>query len=90
MVPQTKFFMATMPEYNVCYNTMCGRLLGVLALLMIRIAGGDASVLEPAHDRTVGRVHCPKRSLDLFLLQGLPSETSWLPGQRSMGGARPE
>ena len=30
------------------------------------------------------------RSLDLFLLQGLPLETRWLPGQRPVGGARPE
>jgi len=41
-------------------------------------------------DRTVGRVHCPMWSLDLFLLQGLPSETRWLPGQRPVGGVRPE
>ena len=47
-------------------------------------------LFEPAHDRTVGRVHCPKWSLDLFLLQGLPLETRWLPGQRPVGGARPE
>jgi hypothetical protein len=30
----------------------------------------------------VRRVHRPKWSLDLFLLQGLPVETRWLPGQR--------
>jgi len=30
------------------------------------------------------------RSLDLFLLQGLLLETRWLPGQRPVGGARPE
>jgi hypothetical protein len=29
-------------------------------------------------------------SPDLFLLQGLPLETRWLPGQPSVGGARPE
>ena len=28
--------------------------------------------------------------LDRFLLQGLPSETRWLLGQRPVGGARPE
>jgi hypothetical protein len=46
--------------------------------------------MEPTLDRTVGRVHCPTWSLDLFLLQGLPSGTRWLPGQRPVGGARPE
>ena len=46
--------------------------------------------MEPAHNRMVGRVHCPTWSMDRFLLQGLPSETRWLPGQRSVGGARPE
>jgi len=30
------------------------------------------------------------RSLDLFLLQGLPLETRWLLGQRPVGRARPE
>jgi hypothetical protein len=29
-------------------------------------------------------------SLELFLLQGLPSETRWLLGQSPVGGARPE
>jgi len=46
--------------------------------------------LDPTLDHMVGRVHCPTWSLDRFLLQGLPSETRWLPGQRSVGGARPE
>ena len=47
-------------------------------------------MLEPTLDRMVGRVHCPPWSLDHFLLQGLLSETRCLPGQRSVGGARPE
>jgi len=48
------------------------------------------SPLEPTLDHMVRRVNCPTWSLDRFLLQGLPSETRWLPGQRSVGGARPE
>jgi len=37
-----------------------------------------------------GRVTCPTWSADLSLLQGLSSETRWLPGQCPVGGARPE
>jgi len=50
----------------------------------------NRSILEPTHDSMVERVHCPKWSLDLFLLRGLPLETRWLSGQCSVGGARPE
>ena len=64
--------------------------LGLVGVSSWRPWWAGAPLLEPAHDRTVGRVHCPKWSLDLFLLQGLPSETRWLPGQRPVGGAKPE
>ena len=64
--------------------------LGLVGVSSWRPWWAGAPLLEPAHDRTVGRVHCPKWSLDLFLLQGLPLETRWLPGQRPVGGARPE
>ena len=64
--------------------------LGLVGVSLWRPWWAGAPPLEPTHDRMVGRVHCPTWSLDLFLLQGLPSETRWLPGQRSVGGARPE
>ena len=53
--------------------------LGLVGVSSWRPWWAGAPLLEPAHDRTVGRVHCPKWSLDLFLLQGLPLETRWLP-----------
>ena len=64
--------------------------LGLVGVSLWRPWGVGAPPLEPTLDRTVGRVHCPKWSLDLFLLQGLPLETRWLPGLRPVGGARPE
>ena len=70
-----------------CVTSFCVGLVGVSLWRPWRVG---APPLEPTLDRTVGRVHCPTWSLDLFLLQGLPSETRWLPGQRPVGGARPE
>ena len=45
--------------------------------------------LQPTRPRRLCE-QAPLRTSISFLLQGLPLETRWLPGQRPVGGARPE